>query len=64
MRYVISCKISSFQSIDAYLHMYDKLILELISDEDSKLDMETIENLQNQAGFFDQQMLMADDTKI
>jgi len=63
-KYIKTPKVLEFKPLKDYFDTYSKIFEDFKSEKLTKLSMEMIEEAQNQAGFFDDNMIWADFEKI
>ena len=63
-KHIKTPKIIEFKPLKDYFNTYSKIFEDFKSDQLTTLSMEMIEKAQNEAGFFDENMIIADFEKI
>ena len=63
-KYLKSPKIVEFKSLEEYRKIYTKLIRDINNEGPNRFTLEKIEEVQNKAGFFDENLIWADFEKL
>ena len=63
-KYLKTPKIVEFKSLEEYLNMYSDYLKDTNNDGFNRFTMDKIEEVQNKAGFFDENLIWADFEKL
>jgi hypothetical protein len=63
-KYLKTSKTTEFKSLEEYFNMYADYIKDSLNEGDDRFNMEKIEEVQNKAGFFDENLIWADFKKL
>lgn len=63
-KYLKTSKTVEFKSLEEYFNMYADYIKDSLNEGDDRFNMEKIEEVQNKAGFFDENLIWADFEKL